>query len=183
MWSVDWAAALATRLIPRLVRSDRALAPASSRGEMVNEYEERGTYPEALPSNDVFPAGRSEHESDATVVPVQLGADQLAVAEAQLLEVAVDRLEVLVVELTLQRAKEVLMPVGSEPLGVVIGDLAQLLEPYDGRFELVDRARQDGRGYWELYPQMPRLSSSAPTATAYISRTISGSAIQSARTR
>jgi hypothetical protein len=61
---------------------------------------------------------------DAAVIAVELRAHQLAVAEAQLLEMAVQGREVLVVEVALQRLQQGGEPCGGELGGVIVGDLA-----------------------------------------------------------
>ena len=98
-----------------------------------------------LPPSPGVPRG-AEHEVDPAVVPVKLGADQHAGAEAQLLEVVADLLEVLVVQLALQRGEQRRQPVGAELLGVVVGDLPQLPEAGHVGFEMADRTGEVGRG-------------------------------------
>jgi hypothetical protein len=82
----------------------------------------------------------AQHEADPAVVPVEFGADQHASAEAQLLEVEADLLEVLVVQLALQRGEQPPHPVGAEFPGVVVGDLSQLPQAGYVGFEMRDRA-------------------------------------------
>ena len=89
-------------------------------------------------------AGGAEHEADAAVVPVELGADQHAGAEPQLLQVVADLLEVLVVQFALQRGEQRPQPVGAEFPGMVVGDLPQLPQPGDVGFQVADRAGEVG---------------------------------------
>lgn len=63
-----------------------------------------------------------------------------------MLEVAAEGREVLVVQVALQGAQEADHAFGSEPGGMVVGDLAQFAEPGDQHLELADRTRQDGGG-------------------------------------
>ena len=89
--------------------------------------------------------GGAQHEADPAVVPVELGADQRAGAEPQLPEVVADLLEVVVVQLALQRGEQRPQPVGAELPGVVVGDLPQLPQPGHVGFQMADRAGQVGR--------------------------------------
>ena len=178
MWSADWAAALATRLMPRLVRSARiwrsGLVAGRDRegvGEARSDPQPFGPPPPAL-------AGGAQHEADPAVIPVKSGADQHSRAEAQLPEVVADLLEVLVVQLAVQRGEQRPHPVGAEFAGVVVGDLPQLPQPGYVGFQVIDRARQVGRrvlvGAAVTAPHRCRLSSRAPAATAYMSRMTCG---------
>ena len=88
---------------------------------------------------------RAKDEADPAVVAVEPCADQLAVAETQLLQMKADRAEIFVVELVLQGVKQRREAGRCELPGVRVGDRAQLLEADDSGFELVDRARQNRR--------------------------------------
>ena len=101
-----------------------------------------GPDPDAL-----FPApagiARAEDVADSAVIPVELHAHQLAAPEAQLLEMAVERLEIVVVQLLLQCTEQGREARGPEPAGVAVSDLAQFPEPDDEYFELSDGPGQD----------------------------------------
>ena len=66
----------------------------------------RGADPEPLGPPPPGLARGAEHQAGRAVVAVKLGADQDPGAEAQLLEVVADLLEVGVVEVTLQRGEQ-----------------------------------------------------------------------------
>ena len=71
---------------------------------------------------------------------------------------AAERLEVLVVELALQRAEERGKPLGAELAAMVVGDLAQFPEPDYQHLELIDRSGEDGGG-GRRCPESPHAAS------------------------
>ena len=101
-----------------------------------------GSDPQPLgPPSSGLPGG-AQHEVDPAVVPVKFGADQHASAEAQLLQVEADLLEVPVVQLALQRGEQRPQPIGAELPGMVVGDLPQLPQAGHVGFQVPDRARE-----------------------------------------
>jgi len=89
--------------------------------------------------------GGAEYEAGPAVVPVKPGADQHSASEPQLLEVAADFLEVLIVQLALQGGEQCPQPVGVELARVLAGDLPELAQPRDIGLQVTDRAGQVGR--------------------------------------
>jgi hypothetical protein len=71
--------------------------------------------------------------------------------------VEADLLEVLVVQLTLQRGEQRPHPVGAEFPGIGVGDLPQLPEAGHVAFEMADRAGQVRRGILVGAAVMPQL--------------------------